>query len=142
MAQQTRRAPGRPKKTQEKTVELTTPKVSDSRPPIRQKVNKVTNRIYETVKDGGIVTILRQKEIQIYDEEAGKIRNIRYCPRENSPYVDEQSENSVREAVIFRDGRLIVPKEKPNLMAFLDLHPENVSNGGNVFKLVDQKKDA
>lgn len=143
MAQQTRRAPGRPKKTQETTVvEQPVTKVVSKKPPIRQKVFKPTNRIYETIKSGGIVTILRQKEIQIYDEDAGKIRNLRYCPRENSPYVDEQSENSVREAVIFRDGRLIVPKEKPNLMKFLDLHPENVANGGHLFKLVDDKKDA
>ena len=48
----------------------------------------------------------------------------------------------MREAVIFREGRLLVPKEKPNLMQFLDLHPENVANGGNLFKLVDEKRDA
>ena len=112
MAQQTRRAPGRPKKTQETTVvEQPVTKVVSKKPPIRQKTEEVTHRIYEISRGGGVVTILRQKEIQIYDEESGQIRNLRYCPRENSPYVDEQSENSVREAVIFRDGRLIVPKE-------------------------------
>jgi len=143
MAQQTRRAPGRPKKTQETiSVEPAVAKASPKRPAIRQKKQEVRHRIYEIVRGGGIVTILRQKEIQIYDEDQGKIRNLRYCPRENSPFVDEQGENSVREAVIFRDGRLMVPKEKPNLMAFLDLHPENVANGGHLFKLVDDKKDA
>ena len=35
-----------------------------------------------------------------------------------------------------------MPKEKPNLMAFLDLHPENQANGGRTFKLVDNKRDA
>lgn len=143
MAQQTRRAPGRPKKTQETTVvEQPVTKVVSKKPPIRQKTEEVTHRIYEISRGGGVVTILRQKEIQIYDEESGQIRNLRYCPRENSPYVDEQSENSVREAVIFRDGRLLVPKEKPNLMEFLDLHPENEANGGHLFKLIDDKKDA
>lgn len=143
MAQQTRRAPGRPKKTQETTVvEQPVTKVVNKKPPIRQKTEEVTHRIYEISRGGGVVTILRQKEIQIYDEESGQIRNLRYCPRENSPYVDEQSENSVREAVIFRDGRLLVPKEKPNLMKFLDLHPENEANGGYLFKLIDDKKDA
>ncbi len=143
MAQQTRRAPGRPKKTQETTVvEQPVTKVVSKKPPIRQKTEEVTHRIYEISRGGGVVTILRQKEIQIYDEESGQIRNLRYCPRENSPYVDEQSENSVREAVIFRDGRLLVPKEKPNLMKFLDLHPENEENGGHLFKLIDDKKDA
>ena len=143
MAQQTRRAPGRPKKTQETTdVQQPVTKVVSKKPRIRQKTEEVKHRIYEIEKGGGIVTILRQKEIQIYDEDSGKIRNLRYCPRENSPYVDEQSENSVREAVIFREGRLLVPKEKPNLMKFLDLHPENVANGGHLFKLVDDKRDA
>ena len=143
MAQQTRRAPGRPKKTQETTdVQQPVTKVVSKKPRIRQKTEEVTHRIYEISKGGGVVTILRQKEIQIYDEESGQIRNLRYCPRENSPYVDEQNENSVREAVIFRDGRLLVPKEKPNLMKFLDLHPENVANGGHLFKLIDDKKDA
>ena len=143
MAQHTRRAPGRPKKTQETTVvEQPVTKVVSKKPPIRQKTEEVTHRIYEISRGGGVVTILRQKEIQIYDEESGQIRNLRYCPRENSPYVDEQSENSVREAVIFRDGRLLVPKEKPNLMKFLDLHPENEENGGHLFKLIDDKKDA
>ena len=143
MAQQTRRAPGRPKKTQETTVvEQPVTKVVSKKPPIRQKTEEITHRIYEISRGGGVVTILRQKEIQIYDEESGQIRNLRYCPRENSPYVDEQKENSVREAVIFRDGRLLVPKEKPNLMKFLDLHPENEANGGHLFKLIDDKKDA
>lgn len=147
MAQQTRRAPGRPKTTQETptveysaTVEGTGNKVS--RPNIKQKQVESRHRIYEIPNGGGIATILRQKEIQIYDDNLGKIRNLRYCPRENSIYVDEQSQNSVREAVVFRDGRLLVPKEKPNLMAFLDAHPDNFANGGRLFKLVDEKKDA
>jgi len=147
MAQQTRRAPGRPKKSQDAPVvehvaPVQEPVRKASRPSIKQKQNETRHRIYEIPKGGGIVTILRQKEIQIYDEDLGKIRNLRYCPRENSIYVDEQSENSVREAVIFRDGRILVPKEKPNLMAFLDAHPDNLSNGGNLFKLVDEKRDA
>ena len=112
------------------------------KPIIRQNQKAPSHRMYEIQGGAGVVTILRQKEIQVYDDETNKIRNLRYCPRENSVYVDEQGENSVREAVIFREGRLLVPKEKPNLMQFLDLHPENVANGGNLFKLVDEKRDA
>ena len=85
MAQQTRRAPGRPKKTQE-TANVE-PKLQNEKPKklkIKQKKEEVRHRIYETVGAGGVVTILRQKEIQVYDEDTGKIRNLRYCPRENS----------------------------------------------------------
>ena len=62
MAQQTRRAPGRPKKTQETTVvEQPVTKVVSKKPPIRQKTEEVTHRIYEISRGGGVVTILRQK---------------------------------------------------------------------------------
>jgi hypothetical protein len=52
--------------------------------------------------------------------------------------VDEQSENAVKQTVAFRNGKLFVPKEKPNLRAFLEAHPQN----GPVFREVNKKKDA
>ena len=66
MSEQTRRAPGRPKKSQE-VVEVQQPVVktkAPKRPAIRQKQQEVTHRIYEIERGGGVVTILRQKEIQ------------------------------------------------------------------------------
>ena len=39
-------------------------------------------------------------------------------------------------------GRLFVPKEKPNLMKFLSIHPENQANGGKLFQLVDRVQAA
>ena len=86
MAQQTRRAPGRPKKTQDEIVvenvaPAQEPAKKASRPSIKQKQNETRHRVYEIPKGGGIVTIIRQKEIQVYDENLGKIRNLRYCPR-------------------------------------------------------------
>ena len=141
--QTTKRRAGRPKKpASNQVVEVVEPKVTTKKPVIRQNQKAPQHRLYELIRGGGVVTILRQKEIQIYDEDLGKIRNLRYCPRENSVYADEQSDVAVREAVIFREGKLLVPKEKPNLMTFLDLHPENQANGGNMFRLVDDKKDA
>lgn len=143
MAEQATRRAGRPKKSAPTAqVETIAAPKAAKKPIIRQNQKAPSHRMYEIQGGAGVVTILRQKEIQVYDDETNKIRNLRYCPRENSVYVDEQGENSVREAVIFREGRLLVPKEKPNLMQFLDLHPENVANGGNLFKLVDEKRDA
>lgn len=143
MAEQATRRAGRPKKSAPTAqVETTAAPKAAKKPIIRRKEAPITHRIYETVGSGGVVTILRQKDVQVYDKETNVIRSLRYCPRENSPYVDEQNEASVREAVLFREGRLLVPKEKPNLMAFLDAHPENEANGGNLFRLVDDTRDA
>ncbi len=56
--------------------------------------------------------------------------------------MDEQSDNAIKESVAFREGKLFVPREKPNLKKFLDLHPFNISNGGKLFKEVDKRRDA
>ena len=86
--------------------------------------------------------MLPQKGITIYDKEKDTVREIRYCPNEPSIFVDEQSDNAVRKSVTFTEGRLFVPREKPNLKQFLELHPYNKDNGGNIFRVVDKTKDA
>jgi len=112
--------------------------------PIRYKRKEVevTNTEYEIPKGGGIVYLIPQKGVTIYDRENDTVREIRYCPNEPSIFVDEQSDNAVKEAIIFRNGKLFVPKEKPNLKKFLDAHPSNFENGGKVFKAVNVTRDA
>ena len=70
------------------------------------------------------------------------VREMRYCPNEPSIWADEQGDNARKETVAFRDGKLFVPKDKPNLRKFMDLHPMNINNGGKIFRQVDKKKDA
>ena len=94
------------------------------------------------VKTGGVVFMLPQKGVTVYDEENDTVREIRYCPNEPSIYVDEQSSNALKQSVVFRDAKLFVPRDKPNLRKFLEIHPSNIGNGGGVFKKVDKKKDA
>ena len=86
--------------------------------------------------------MLPQKGVTVYDKDEDTVREIRYCPNEQSIFRDEQSENAKRESVSFREGRLFVPREKPNLRKFLELHPLNKANGGSVFSEVNKKKDA
>ena len=86
--------------------------------------------------------MLPQKGITVYDEEKDTIREMRYCPNEPSIWADEQSDNAVKQSVAFREGRLFVPKEKPNLRKFMELHPMNMANGGKIFREVNKKKDA
>jgi len=144
MSQTTRRAPGRPKKAQTEANALpATP------PPVKKKVSLKRKeqdphvaRVYEIPKKAGIVYMIPQKGVTVYDEENDTVREMRYCPNEPSIWVDEQSENAKREAVVFRNGKLIVPREKPNLRKFLDVHPQNIANGGQLFKQMDEAKDA
>ena len=86
--------------------------------------------------------MLPQKGVTVYDSENDTVREIRYCPNEPSIWRDEQSENARRESVAFREGKLFVPKDKPNMRKFLELHPHNSANGGKVFREVNKKKDA
>ena len=99
-------------------------------------------KVYQLKKKGGITFMLNQSGVTVYDEEKNQVREIRYCPKEPSVFVDEQSPNAKKEAIIFRDGELYVPVEKPNLMKFLDIHPGNVANKGNIFSVLDNSKNA
>ena len=148
MAEQaTRRAPGRPKKAETKAnvppmPTTVKPVAKPKKPSIKRKETVNQNKEYELPKNGGVVYMLPQKGVTVYDEVNDTVREIRYCPNEPSIYVDEQSDNARREAVLFNEGRIFVPKNKPNLNAFLKAHPANMANGGNLFKVVDKRADA
>ena len=150
MEQKTRRAPKRPTTTEsavaepvvakETVVEVSKPK--SKKRTIKRSEEKLTHSEYEIIRGGGIVFMLPQKGVTIYDSEKDSVREIRYCPNEPSIFVDEQSNNALKQTVAFRDGRLFVPKEKPNLRKFMESHPMNTANGGHIFRKVDKKKDA
>lgn len=99
-------------------------------------------REYEVISGGGIVFMLGRSEANIYDEASNSIRVIRYCPEENSIWKDEQSENSVKEGIVFKNKKLFVPASKPNLIDFLSKHPDNTANGGKVFKMINHEENA
>jgi len=153
MSQTTRRASGRPK-AQPKTVQETVVEAPVMEAPVKpQPAKKATRNIkrketvlqhaeYEIPKNAGIVYMLPQKGITVYDSELDTVREMRYCPNEPSIWADEQGDNARKETVAFRDGKLFVPKTKPNLRKFMDLHPMNMENGGKVFRTVNKKKDA
>ncbi len=108
---------------------------------VKQSYNADTAKVYETIRGGGIICKI-PSEVTVFDEGTGKIRSIRYCPNEPSIYRDEQGEYAQREHVVFRDKMLMVPHTKPNLREFLDMHPGNAANGGNIFKVIDKNASA
>ena len=156
MEQEKRRA-GRPKKTEsapsmvdavEVIAEVKAPEPVAKKPTVKKmpklkrKESELQNKEFEVPKGGGIALMLPQKGVTVYDEEADSVREIRYCPNESSIYTDEQSKNAVKKSVVFREGKLFVPKDKPNLRKFLEVHPQNMSNGGKTFREVNKKRDA
>lgn len=143
MTEQTQTQPrrGRPKKSVSAAVEAPA-KPAAKKTVVRRKEEPQVATEYEIVNGGGIVTLLTQRGVTVYDEENDTVREIRYCPNEPSIFTDEQGDKAKREAVAFRDKRLFVPKQKPQLRKFLDMHPDNVANGGKLFKKVDKKADA
>lgn len=109
---------------------------------IKRQENLTKTVEYEIPRRAGVVYMLPQKGVTVYDPVENTVREIRYCPNEPSIYVDEQSDNAIKESVAFREGKLFVPREKPNLKMFLDAHPMNIGNGGKLFKEVDKQRDA
>lgn len=81
---------------------------------------------------------LPTKRLLYYDEVKKKNRSLRYSSNQNSPFQDEQDDNSIMEPIIFEDGSLIVPETNPVLLEFLKLHPSN----GDLFYEWDPQKDA
>lgn len=69
-------------------------------------------------------------------------RALRYASNQVSVFEDEQLGEVIVEAVVFSDGKLVVPKENPTLQEFLDKHPANKANGGNSFIMYNPEKSA
>lgn len=139
MPQATKRSPGTPPQKTPAAASEPKKKVTKVRRqlPPTDKIPKVYQMIGNK---GGIFFKLRSKNISVYDEKMKLVRQIRYCPGEPSIYVDEQSQISKLEHVVFENKILSVPYDKPNLQQFLDLHPDNKANGGSVFELANDEK--
>lgn len=136
------RPPMSAKETTTDSVAVATPKTKKAVSYNYKPKDEQLAYVYEMKGNAGIAYMLAQSNVTVYDKESDSVRQIRYCPNENSIFVDEQSVNARKEAVIFRNGNLVVPREKPNLRMFLDYHPQNVKNGGTLFELFDDTKDA
>jgi len=139
--EQTKKRPGRPK-AQPKAPAVEAAPVAKKTLPIKRKEAVNPNAEFELMRKSGVVYMLPQKGVTVFDSEKDTVRELRYCPNEPSVWRDEQSDNATRQSVIFRDGKMFVPKSQPNLRVFMEKHPFNQANGGNIFRLVDKKRDA
>lgn len=138
MTTQTKKSPGRPPKAQPAPEK----KAVKKKPAFIRKEREEEHKEYEVIRGGGVVFMLPQKGVTVFDPQKDTVRELRYCPNEPSIWADQQGEKAVRQSVIFRDKRLFVPKHQPNLREFMEKHPGNMANGGNVFKEVNKTRDA
>lgn len=109
----------------------------------KEKKHQVNERKvvhYRLKKKNGAVCILPTSGFDVFDGK--QRREVRYCTNEKSLFVDEQSSFGKRQPVVFRDGELFVSPEYPTLLQLMDMHPENVKNGGSLFQLVEKEKTA
>ena len=68
---------------------------------------------------------IRSANVQWFDEEKGYEREIKYCSNQRTCFVDEMKGHQRLEQIVFRNGLLIVEKEKTVLQKFLSLyHPD------------------
>ena len=54
-----------------------------------------------------------------FDEKKGSQRELRYATNQDSPFVDEQKGEATLGHIVFKEGVLMVPKEKQNLQKLL-----------------------
>lgn len=72
------------------------------------------------------------------------IREIQYVPNLSTIYTDEQKkliDKPKIEPIYLRRKPLSVPDTEINKIAFLRAHPDNIANGGKVFKELDIEKE-
>jgi len=76
--------------------------------------------------------------LQYYDEAKNRSRALRYTTNNSSVFQDEQFDDSILGFIVFKNGKLEVPKTNPTLQQFLELHPHN----GILFEEHNPEKDA
>tara|TARA_R100000697_G_scaffold54606_1_gene67833 strand:- start:293 stop:1081 length:789 start_codon:yes stop_codon:yes gene_type:complete len=95
-------------------------------PPKKQKKAEYKDRLYELIiKDTPITYILNSRNVLFFDEEKGYEREVKYCENQKTVFIDEMKGVQRLSHIVFRDGKLFVPKEKQTLQKFLALHPKN-----------------
>ena len=121
-------------KTQEVEVPVVeTPVVETQKPkrtePAYKKSNdgwEIKDRIYKLVGDKKPLSrSVRSSNIYWFDENAGYEREIKYCVNQKTCFVDEMKGDQRLDHIIFRNGMLIIEKEKVVLQKLLSLyHPD------------------
>ena len=121
-------------KKQTKKVEVKEPQASAANEMIEVAVEKpkakkddweIKDRMYYLIgKATPLTKLIRGSNIYYFDEEKGYERELKYTSNQRTPFVDEMQGEHRLEHIIFKNGALMVPKNKTVLQKLLSLyHP-------------------
>ena len=87
---------------------------------------EIKNRIYKLKGNKKPLSrTIKSANIFWFDEEKGYERELKYCQNQKTVFVDEMKGEQRMEHIVFRNGMLIVEKEKTVLQKLLSLyHPD------------------
>ena len=90
---------------------------------------EIKDRIYYLNRDRKPLSYsIKSSNIHWFDEEKGYERELKYTSNQRTPFVDEMVGEHRLEHIVFRNGYLMVPKEKTVLQKLLSLyHPHKDS---------------
>ena len=125
-------------KKQIENVEVKTPQVKETvveqpvvkapKIEVKPKKNKweIKDRMYRLKgSKKPLSRMLKSANLFYFDEEKGYEREIKYCQNQRTVFVDEMQGEQRMEHIVFRNGMLVVEREKTVLQKFLSLyHPE------------------
>ena len=107
-------------------VEAPKPKRVEKKNPILKDGWELKDRIYRlTGNKKPISRSIRSANIHWFDEEKGYERELKYCQNQKTVFVDEMKGDQRLEHIVFRNGMLMIEKEKTVLQKLLSLyHPD------------------
>tara|TARA_R100001163_G_scaffold32287_1_gene25130 strand:- start:155 stop:1006 length:852 start_codon:yes stop_codon:yes gene_type:complete len=113
-------------KVDTQVVEKPKPKRVEKKNPILKDGWELKDRIYRLKGDRKPISrSIRSANIHWFDQEKGYERELKYCKNQKTVFVDEMKGDQRLEHIVFRNGMLIVEKEKTVLQKLLSLyHPD------------------
>jgi hypothetical protein len=109
-----------------KTVTVEKPKRKEKEYKTLEDGWEIKDRIYRLKGNKKPLTrSIKSANIHWFDEEKGYERELKYCQNQRTVFVDEMKGDQRLEHVIFRNGMLIIEREKTVLQKLLSLyHPD------------------
>jgi len=113
-------------KVETPVMETPKPKRVEKKNPILNDGWELKDRIYRLKGDKKPISrSIRSANIHWFDQEKGYERELKYCQNQKTVFVDEMKGDQRLEHIIFRNGMLIIEKEKTVLQKLLSLyHPD------------------
>ena len=98
----------------------------ETKPQPKKPEWEIKDRVYHLKgRKKPISYAIRSSNIFYFDEDKGYERELKYCQNQKTPFVDEMKGDQRLSHIIFRNGALLVQKEKTVLQKLLSLyHPE------------------